>query len=112
MATHHGPASPASVKRSIAAFDELSLGIKDLEFLADPTAGEVRIATTIVSAAGFLSGMIDRFARQHPHVVFHLLTGELATAYRALENREADLVITRFESPTVTDHLLSAAFMA
>jgi DNA-binding transcriptional LysR family regulator len=58
------------VKRSIAAFDELSLGVKDLEFLADPTAGEVRIAAPIATALGFLSGVINSLARQHPRVVF------------------------------------------
>ena len=30
-------------RRSVAAFDELKQGIKDIEFLSDPTAGEIRI---------------------------------------------------------------------
>src|SRR5215510_8587889 len=34
----------ALLKRSNAVFDELKQGIKDIEFLADPTAGEVRFA--------------------------------------------------------------------
>ena len=34
----------ALVRRGRAAFDELRLGVKDIEFLADPTMGEVRIA--------------------------------------------------------------------
>jgi DNA-binding transcriptional LysR family regulator len=33
----------ALLKRSVGAFDELRQGIKDMEFLADPTVGEVRI---------------------------------------------------------------------
>src|SRR6516225_11815007 len=37
------PYGRALIKRSVAAFDELRLGVKDLEFLADPTVGEVRI---------------------------------------------------------------------
>src|SRR5262245_5743446 len=93
----------ALVKRSIAAFDELSLGIKDLEFLADPTAGEVRIAAPIGAAAGFLSGIIDSLARQHPRVVWHLMTGEVAMIYRALEERKVDLVITRLDSSIAKD---------
>ena len=36
----------ALVRRGRAAFDELRLGVKDIEFLADPTMGEVRIACT------------------------------------------------------------------
>src|SRR5262249_34833450 len=34
------------LQRSHAAFDELRQGVKDLEFLADPTAGDVRVVTT------------------------------------------------------------------
>src|SRR5213593_331234 len=33
----------ALLKRGTAAFDELKQGIRDIEFLADPTTGEVRI---------------------------------------------------------------------
>src|SRR3954452_14220039 len=33
--------------RSLVAFDELRQGIKDIEFLRDPTAGDVRIGSTI-----------------------------------------------------------------
>src|SRR6266699_2211247 len=36
----------ALLKRSIAAFDELKQSIRDIEFLSDATAGEVRIACT------------------------------------------------------------------
>src|SRR5215469_7431728 len=32
----------ALLKRGVAAFDELKQGIRDIEFLADPTKGEVR----------------------------------------------------------------------
>ena len=33
----------ALLRRGMGAFDELRQGIKDIEFLADPTAGEVRV---------------------------------------------------------------------
>ena len=32
----------ALIKRGVAIFDELRQGVKELEFLADPTAGELR----------------------------------------------------------------------
>src|SRR5260370_17861679 len=35
----------AMLNRSHAAFDELRQGVKDIEFLADPTAAEVRIGS-------------------------------------------------------------------
>ena len=43
-----------------------------MEFLADPTAGEVRIAAPIGWGAGFVATVIDRLARRYPRVVCHL----------------------------------------
>jgi DNA-binding transcriptional LysR family regulator len=77
----------ALVKRSVAAFDELKQSIKDIEFLSDPTAGEVRIAAPIALVAA----AIDRFNRRCPRVVCHLLVEGTS---RPLEAREADLLIT------------------
>jgi DNA-binding transcriptional LysR family regulator len=54
------PYGRALIRRSMAAFDELRQGVKDIEFLADPTAGEVRIASLIITAAGLLAGVIDK----------------------------------------------------
>jgi DNA-binding transcriptional LysR family regulator len=56
------------IKRGAPVFDELKQGVKDIEFLADPTAGGVRIAAPI-GAAGLLAAVIDRLARRHPRVV-------------------------------------------
>ena len=41
----------ALMRRGQAAFDELRSGVKDIEFLADPEVGEVRIACTESMAA-------------------------------------------------------------
>src|SRR5258706_45541 len=45
----------ALLKRGIAAFDELKQGIRDIEFLADPTRGEVRIGCPDSLAGGLLA---------------------------------------------------------
>jgi len=98
------PYGRALIRRSIAAFDELRQGVKDIEFLADPTTGEVRIAAPIATAAAFLAAVIDTLARRHPRVVCHLITGEMAMIYRALEEREVDALITGIPAP-LADHL-------
>jgi len=36
----------ALLKRLLIVFDELKQGLKDIEFLDDPTAGEIRIASS------------------------------------------------------------------
>jgi DNA-binding transcriptional LysR family regulator len=103
------PYGRALVKRSVTVFDELRLGVKDLEFLADPRAGEVRIAAPFALAAGFVSAAIDGFARRHPRVVCHLMVGETS---RALEDRDVDLVITRIVAPMAEDHLQAEVLYA
>jgi DNA-binding transcriptional LysR family regulator len=95
----------ALTKRSVVAFDELRLGVKDLEFLADPKAGQVRIASPIGTAAGFVGDVIDRFARRHPRVVCHVLIGGHDTICRALEERDVDVAITVITAPFAENHL-------
>jgi DNA-binding transcriptional LysR family regulator len=94
----------ALLKRSVAAFDELKQGIRDIEFLSDPTAGEVRIAAPVIYAAGFVAAAIDRLTRRHPRVVCHLT---IDTAYRALEEREVDLAVVQIGVGTAfaEDHI-------
>src|SRR5947209_5327179 len=43
----------ALVKRGRTIFDELKKGLEELTFLADPTVGDLRIASTESLAAGF-----------------------------------------------------------
>ena len=82
------------IKRGIAAFDEFRQGVKDIQFLADPSTGELRIGCTETMAAGPVVAVIEHLTRQHPRLVFHVATGALATLYRALAERNVELVIT------------------
>ena len=50
----------ALLDRGAAAFDELKQAVKHIEFLADPTAGEVRIGASIAMSAGFIAAVTDR----------------------------------------------------
>src|SRR5262244_3689272 len=62
----------ALLECGVAVFDDLRRGIKNIEFLADPTAGEVRIGTGHLLAPTFVSSVVDRLSRQYPRMVFHL----------------------------------------
>src|SRR5262245_19385086 len=66
------PYGQALLRRGLAAFDELRQGVKDIEFLADPTAGEVRIGATDAMAVGLLPVIINRVCAQYPRLVFHV----------------------------------------
>src|SRR5580765_3973159 len=62
----------ALLKRGLVVFDELRQGIKEIEFLADPTAGEVRIGCIESLTAGFLPQVIDQFSRKYPRALIHV----------------------------------------
>ena len=86
----------ALLQRGIAAFDELRQGVKDIEFLADPTAGEVRIGTSDAMAAGLLPLVINRLHRRHPRLVFHVTSAASGVAlYRELRERNVDFILGR-----------------
>src|SRR6266550_8892841 len=59
----------ALINRGIAVFDELRQGIKDIEFLADPTAGELRIGTSEDLAAGLVLAVVKRLSQKYPRIV-------------------------------------------
>src|SRR5215510_3492950 len=79
----------------VAVFDDLRQGVKTIEFLADPTTGEVRIGNTLTSAERFIAGVIDQLSRRRPRMVFHVVPGAPDTLRRELDERALDLVITR-----------------
>ena len=83
----------------VAAFDDLRQGVKNIAFLADPAAGELRIGTTTFLAASFVSALVDRLSRRCPPMVFHLVTGYTETLHRELAERNVDLLIIRGSGP-------------
>ena len=95
----------ALLDRSIVAFDELREAVRHVEFLADPTAGEVRIATTTAIATSFCCAVLDRLARQYPRIVVHVLTGDSSATYRDLEQRKVDMVVARLFAPVTDEHM-------
>lgn len=87
------------ISRGATVFDELRQTVSDIEFLADPTAGEVRIATSIAVAVSFVSAVIDRLSRQYARLSFDVLSTDNVTARRALAERRVDLTIGRLIEP-------------
>src|SRR4029079_6191176 len=82
------------IKRGVAAFDEFRQGVKDIKFLADPSTGELRIGCTDSMAGGAVFAVIEKLTRRHPRLAFHLVTGSVGTLYRALGERNVELVIS------------------
>ena len=88
----------ALLKRGIAAFDELKQSTRDIEFLADPTVGELRIGCAESIAAAVLPKILERFNQQYPRVVVHV-DDVPSTALSVLRDRKHDLIVARMVAP-------------
>jgi DNA-binding transcriptional LysR family regulator len=84
----------ALLRRGQAAFDELRLGVKDIEFLTNPEVGEVRVAGA-TSLGGVLPPVIERFSLRYPKVSLNIIESSThQIGFAALHERKADLVLT------------------
>src|SRR5262249_3837404 len=88
-----------------AVFDDLRQGVKNIEFLADPTAGEVRIGAASSLAASFVSSVIERLSRRHPRIVSHLVIKQVEALHRDLHERNVELLIARSFGPLAGERL-------
>jgi DNA-binding transcriptional LysR family regulator len=96
----------ALVKRGLTIFDELKQGVEELEFLADPSVGSLRIGSTESIAAGMLPAIIERFCRDYPGVHLDVAQTVISTLhYRELRERSIDLLIGRIPTPFTEDDL-------
>src|ERR1700752_4670575 len=68
--THYGR---ALLESGVAVFDEMRKGLQQIEFIKQPDTGELRIGSSIVTDAGFLSAIIQRFSQDFPRAVVHVL---------------------------------------
>lgn len=99
----------ALIKGGIAVFDELKQTIRQIEFLTDPTAGELRIGATEAGAAGFVPAVIARLSSEYPRITFHVVTADPATlASRHLPQRDVELAIGALSArhPEIEQELL------
>jgi len=99
------PYGRAIAKRGAAAFDELRQGVKDIESLLDPTAGEVRIGCGGPVAAGLVAASIRKLGGRYPKISFHIVDGDLPALLQELSDRNIELAIGRVQEPIVPDDM-------
>jgi DNA-binding transcriptional LysR family regulator len=88
-----------------AVFDDLRQAVKNIKFVADPTTGDVRIGCHHFGAGSFVSAVIQRFFRQYPGIVFHLVTARADSLNRELSERNVDLLIAARWGPLIDERL-------
>ena len=89
----------ALLKRSTAVFDELRTSVSELENLADPTAGDLRVGSTPAMGSGLLPMIVDRMSRQYPKINFEITLAEPSILQRDLRARQIDLVMGQRATP-------------
>jgi len=86
----------ALLKRGNVVFDELKQGIKDIEFLSDPGAGEVRISSPEILSAWLIPAAIDSLLHKKPNITVRVYQQDAKILeFRELYDRNVDLVINR-----------------
>ena len=94
----------ALLTRGRAAFDELKQGIRDIEFLADPTAGVLTIGYPLSIGDTVLPQIVKQFSAKYPRVITH--ANHLATPafkFPGLRDRTYDLLLAFIATPIPDD---------
>jgi len=99
--TEHGR---VLVERTRIIFDEVKESIKEIEHLADPRQGEVRIGVTEPLTA-ILSEIIGQMTRRYPRITYQVSVGDTDLLTHWLRDRALDVALTRWNALTKADDL-------
>jgi DNA-binding transcriptional LysR family regulator len=80
---------------SAAVFDELRQGIKSIEFLSDPTTGEIHVAGNEHIIAGLIAAAFSRLRGRYPGIAIDVTSVVASEQHRELCERKVDLVVGR-----------------
>jgi DNA-binding transcriptional LysR family regulator len=87
-------------KLAVTVFDDLHQGMQEIEFLADPTAGELRVGCNEAMTAGLVTAAIGRLSLRYPKLIFHMELGNSDVLQtQALRERKCELVVARSIGP-------------
>jgi len=89
----------ALLKSATAAFDDLRQGVRQIEFLSDPDAGELRVACPESIASGILGPILKRMSERYPRVRLFVEQAVTQPGFPQLEARQVDIVLTRWGPP-------------
>ena len=96
----------ALLKRSHVVFDELMQGVRDIEFLANPKVGVVRVAAGDAAAAGLLAPVIDQLSLRYPNIVVRVFqTSAEALEFPEIRERVVDVALARISKSFVQSEL-------
>ena len=89
------PYGLALIKRGTAVFDELRQSVNDIEHLADPTTGELRIGVVEGIASAIVAPLIERLSRKYPRLTFSVEVAGTTKLCADLSKRSIELAIAK-----------------
>ena len=90
-----------------AVFDELRQGVKSIEFLTDPTVGEIRVAGNEHIVAGLIATTYGRLRRKYPGIAIDVISvRSLSEQHRHLRERKVDIAVGPI-APSDEDDILT-----
>jgi len=92
------------IQRSRAVLDELQQGVNAIDFLQDPTSGNLHIGCTEFGAVGLVPLVIERLGQRHPRLNLHVMTADAVTlASEALPSRSIELAMSAIPAQLPAD---------
>jgi DNA-binding transcriptional LysR family regulator len=84
----------ALLRCGMAVFDDLRRGVKEVEFLSDPSKGDLRVGCTEPLASGFVAFVIDQLSRKFPRAEFQVVPGDsISLQQRELRHHTIELAV-------------------
>ena len=107
--THYGR---VLLKAGVAVFDEMRKGLQQIDFIKQPDAGDLHIGSSIVTDAGVLPAILERFSQDFPGVAVHVSAENIAVQqYDNLRDRKVEMVFGRLpETMTEPDLVAETLF--
>ncbi len=78
-----------------AVFDDLQRGVQEIEYLSDPTVGELRIGAPTPFTDGLIPAVLARLTERLPRIVLHVVEGDTTILSGMLRERKIDLAVAR-----------------
>jgi DNA-binding transcriptional LysR family regulator len=96
----------AFLKWAAVIFDNLKQGIEEVDYLTDPTAGEVRLGTIEIMVAGLVPEVISRLSRRYPRLAFSVTQAATRLMlHRDLRERNVEFILGRMTIPNIEGDL-------
>jgi DNA-binding transcriptional LysR family regulator len=94
------------MKWSAVVFDNLRQSVDEIDFLSDPTGGEVRVGSTEIMMSTLLPALIAHLSEQFPKMVFKTSVAPgIREQFHDLRARRVDLILGRIVEPKPEDDL-------